>query len=305
VKDEKKKLTKGTRIAVVMGGLSDERDISLQTGTLVAGALEKGGYRQVTRIDMGRDIDAVLRKLRPDVVFNALHGTYGEDGRIQGLLDILGIPYTGSGVAASAVGMNKILTKMVMRRIGIPVANDLVVAASEGLAAPMPYPFVFKDPENGSSKGVFIVRNAAQWRAALKKVAGRRMLVEEYVKGREITVAILGDKVLGDVEVIPGRSFYDYEAKYFDDRTRYVPDPAYDEAAKRALRREALALHRALGCRGATRCDFIVAPDRHVMLEINTLPGMTSHSLVPMAAARRGISYLGLIERLLAEALAG
>ncbi len=305
MKRNRKTLTKDTHIAVVMGGLSDERDISLQSGTLVAEALERGGYRRVTRIDMGRDISVVLQQVRPDVVFNALHGTYGEDGCIQGLLNILGIPYTGSGVAASAVGMDKILAKMVMRHIGIPVANDIVVTASAGLAAPMPYPFVFKEPENGSSKGVFVVQKAAQWRAALKKVSGRRMLVEEYVKGREITVAVLGDEVLGDVEVVPANEFYDYEAKYFDERTRYIPDPDYDSTMREAMRRYALDLHRALGCRGTTRSDFIVAHDRFVMLEINTLPGMTSHSLVPMAAARRGISYLRLIERLLAEALAG
>jgi len=305
VSEKRKKLTKETRIAVVMGGPSDEREISLQTGTLVAEALEKGGYRAVTRVDMGHDIDVVLRSLKPDVVFNALHGAYGEDGRIQGLLDILGIPYTGSGVAASAVGMNKILTKMVMRYLGIPTARDVVVTLSDGLTAPMPYPFVAKDPENGSSRGVSIVRDEGQWRQVIAQNRGRRMLLEEYVRGREITVAILGDEVLGDVEVIPAHDFYDYEAKYFDDRTRYIPEPDYDAAVRRALRRHALDLHRALGCRGATRSDFIVAPDRFVLLEINTLPGMTSHSLVPMAAARRGISYLALIERLLEEALAG
>ncbi len=177
-------LTKETHIAVVMGGLSDERDISLQTGTRVADALEQGGYRRVIRIDMGRDIDVVLRQARPDVVFNALHGTYGEDGRMQGLLDLLGIPYTGSGVAASAVAMDKVLTKMVMRSLGIPAARDRVVIAREGLSAPMSFPFVFKDPANGSSKGVYIVRSEAEWHAALAQRSGMRMLVEEYVKGR-------------------------------------------------------------------------------------------------------------------------
>ncbi len=297
------KLTKNTRIAVVMGGLSDEREISLQSGGLIAEALIKGGYTAVTKVDMGRDIDTVLRNLKPAVVFNALHGTWGEDGRIQGLLDILGIPYTGSGVAASAVGMNKILTKMVMRRLGIPAADDLTVTAVSGMAAPMPYPFVFKDPLNGSSHGVFIVRDEAGWREALAQTVGKRMLVEEYVKGREITVAVFGDTVLGDVEIVPAKEFYDYEAKYFDDHTRYIADPDYDPAMRDAMRREALDLHRALGCRGTTRSDFIVTPSRHIMLEINTLPGMTGHSLVPMAAARRGIDYLGLIERLLEEAL--
>ncbi len=298
------KLTKNTRIAVMMGGLSDEREISLQSGGLIADALVKGGYTAVTKVDMGRDIDTVLRTLKPTVVFNALHGTWGEDGRIQGLLDILGIPYTGSGVAASAVGMNKILTKMVMRRLGIPAADDMVVETTVGMAAPMPYPFVFKDPENGSSHGVFIVRDPLEWHAALTQVAvGKRMLVEEYVKGREITVAVFGDTVLGDVEIVPVKDFYDYEAKYFDEKTRYIADPDYDPAMREAMRREALDLHRALGCRGTTRSDFIVTPSRHIMLEINTLPGMTGHSLVPMAAARRGIDYLGLIERLLEEAL--
>lgn len=297
------KLTKNTRIAVMMGGLSDEREISLQSGGLIADALVKGGYTAVTKVDMGRDIDTVLRNLKPEVVFNALHGTWGEDGRIQGLLDILGVPYTGSGVAASAVGMNKILTKMVMRRLGIPAADDLTVTAVSGMAAPMPYPFVFKDPLNGSSHGVFIVRDEAGWRDALAQTVGKRMLVEEYVKGREITVAVFGDAVLGDVEIVPAKEFYDYEAKYFDDHTRYIADPDYDPTMREEMRREALDLHRALGCRGTTRSDFIVTPSRHIMLEINTLPGMTGHSLVPMAAARRGIDYLGLIERLLEEAL--
>lgn len=299
-------LTKYTRIAVVMGGLSPERDISLDSGTRVQDALVKGGYTAVTPVDMGRDIDIVLRDLRPEVVFNALHGAYGEDGRLPGLLDIIGIPYTGSGVTASAVGMDKILAKRVMRTLGVPVAADMVVTATAGLAAPMPYPFVFKDPLNGSSHGVFIVRDDAEWREALAESIGKRMLVEEYVKGREITVAVFGDAVLGDVEVIPDprRGFYNYKAKYFDENTRYIPDPDYDPAAREAMRREALDLHRTLGCRGATRSDFIVTPQRHIMLEINTHPGMTGHSLVPMAAARRGMDYLTLIERLLSEALA-
>lgn len=297
-------LTRYTRIAVVMGGLSPERDVSLDSGTRVTDALVKGGYTAVTPIDMGRDIDVVLRDIRPEVVFNALHGAYGEDGRLPGLLDIIGIPYTGSGVTASAVAMDKILTKRVARTLGIPLAADMVVTAVPGLAAPMPCPFVFKDPLNGSSHGVFIVRDEAEWTGALAKSIGKRMLVEEYVKGREITVAVFGDTVLGDVEIVPAQEFYDYKAKYFDENTRYIPDPDYDPAMREAMRREALELHRTLGCRGATRSDFLVAPDRHIMLEINTHPGMTGHSLVPMAAARRGIEYLGLIERLLTEALA-
>jgi len=298
-------LSKSTRIAVVMGGFSDEREISLQTGTLVADALEKGGYTAIERVDMGRDIDIVLRKLKPEVVFNALHGTYGEDGRIQGLLDLLGIPYTGSGVAASAIAMDKIFCKMVMRHLGIAVAADEVITTHDKMGPPLPYPFVLKDPANGSSRGVFIIRNDEEWHAVLAGNQKKRILVEEYVRGREITVAILGNEVLGDVEVIPAQEFYTYDAKYFDENTRYVPDPDYDPTVQRALHHAAISLHRTLGCRGVTRCDFIVASQRYIMLEINTLPGMTSHSLVPMAAARRGIGYLSLIERLLEEALAG
>lgn len=299
------KLSKETKIAVVMGGLSDEREISLFSGELVLKALSDNGYSNAYKLDAGRDIDIKLREQRPDVIFNALHGTYGEDGRVQGLFDLIGIPYTGSGVAASAVGMNKILSKMVMEKIGISAAKGYFVTSAEGLKPWISYPLVLKESENGSSRGVYIVKTEADWAEAMNKTgAGKKMLVEQYFKGREINVAVLDNKVIGDVEIIPATEFYDYDAKYFRDDTKYIVAPELNPEIRRVIQKAALDFHIALGCRGATRSDFIVRDDSYIMLEINTLPGMTSHSLVPMIAANIGITYIELIEKLLSEALA-
>ncbi len=298
------KLSKDTLIAVVKGGFSDEREVSLVTGSMVAKSLVGRGYTRVVEVDMDRDIDVRLREIAPDVVFNALHGTWGEDGRFQGMLDIMGIPYTGSGVTSSAMGMNKNISRRIMNSCGIKVADGYSCTVVSGMEPEIGLPLVVKDAENGSSRGVYLVRNMDEWNDVVSSIPeGREVVVERYFRGREINVAVLGDEVLGDVEIIPAGEWYDFEAKYESDGTRYVVNPEYDPSVREEIRKAALDIHETLGCSGATRSDFIVSGSDYIMLEINTLPGMTSHSLLPMIALERGIDYGRLVEILLEEAL--
>ena len=297
-------LDKNLKIAVVAGGMSDERSVSLETGTMIHKALIEGGYSNTLFIDCGFDLDLKLREMKPDVVVNGLHGTYGEDGTVQGLLEMMNIPYTNSGVSASAAGMDKILSRAVMKELGIKVAHGVVFTMENDMNPPLDLPVVIKDPVNGSSRGVFVVKSMDGWvETAAKLKRGKKYLCEKFFKGREINVAVFMNEVLGDVEIIPANEFYDFESKYESDKTQYIVDPDYSEKVSREIWRAALDLHMALGCKGVTRSDFIVSGDDHIMLEINTLPGMTSHSLVPMIAKKRGISYLNLIELLISEAL--
>ncbi len=299
-----RKISKEMRIAVIAGGMSDERSVSLETGHKMHEALVNGGYVNAVFIDAGFDLDIRLREFKPDVIVNGLHGKYGEDGTVQGLLEMMKIPYTNSGVCASAAGMNKIIARAMMKECGIKVASGMSVVFEEGMPAPMHYPFVIKDPVNGSSRGVYIIKNEDLWNETAKLLKpGMVYLCEQFFKGREINVAILLNEVLGDVEIIPANEFYDFESKYLSDKTKYVVDPDYSEKASREICDAALRLHKAIGCKGVSRSDFIVSGDDYVMLEINTLPGMTSHSLVPMIAGKRGITYLNLIEKLMEEAL--
>lgn len=296
----------GKRVAVLMGGPSSEREVSLKSGEGVLAALQKKGH-QATPIDWksrGDDLVAQLRNAKADVVWLALHGTYGEDGCVQGLLECMGIPYTGSSVIASAVAMDKVATRRVFDQESIesPRWRRYYGAAD---VARIGFPMVVKPSAEGSSVGVSIVKEAAQLDVALEKAkAGHGVvLLEEYVKGREVNVAVLDNEAIGEVEIKPATEFYDYEAKYIRNDTQYlVPAPLSAEERK-TLSDLAVRAHKALGCSGATRVDLILGENgRAVCLEINTLPGMTDHSLLPKIAAHRGIDYATLVERILESA---
>ena len=291
-------------VALLLGGWSPEREVSLSSGRECARALADHGYR-VRAIDVGRDPAALLRALdpRPDIIFNALHGVGGEDGTIQAVFEMLAIPYTHSGVLASALAMHKPMAKTVFRAAGLRVAES-VLASPEDLARydPLPAPFVVKPTNQGSSVGVRIVRvGDNSWREeVLDWRFGREIMVERFVPGRELTVAVMGDRALGVCEIVPRGSFYDYTAKYaLGGSDHLVPAPIppgiYDEALDVALR-----AHRALGCRGVSRADLRYddtadGDDRLYLLEVNTQPGMTPTSLVPDIAKQAGISFDELV----------
>ncbi|MBU0552980.1 D-alanine--D-alanine ligase [Myxococcota bacterium] len=291
---------KGARIGVVEGGPSSERAVSQATGAAIAGALRARGY-DVAQIDADRALPRRLSAARVDVVFNALHGTYGEDGRIQGLLDWLGMPYTGSGQRASLLAFDKALAKGIFREAAIPTLPHALVTAAAA-APPLPPPLVIKPLREGSSVGVSIVEGLEAWPRALAAATagGGLALVEPYQRGVEVQVAVLDDQALGAVEIEPANAFYDYEAKYQSNQTRYHLPPRIPAAALAQIEAAAVTAHRALGCQGVTRSDFIYTGEaRFIMLELNTLPGMTATSLVPKIAARRGLAFEALIERVL------
>lgn len=294
-------------VAVLLGGLSTEREVSLVSGAAVAKTLAEEGFR-VTPVDVGRDLAGVLSAVRPDVVFNALHGRFGEDGRIQGLLDILGIPYTHSGVMASAIAMNKVRTKEVCSAIGIPLAEHRVADRASAFAGrAMDAPYVIKPIAEGSSIGVRIVRKGDNLAPEEDWRYGEEVLVERYIAGRELTVAVMGDKPLTVTEIRPRTGFYDYTNKYTDGKADHllpapIPPSIFDQAMQVAL-----LAHQALGCRGVSRSDFRYddtgpGPGRLVFLEINTQPGMTPLSLVPEQAAFLGISFKDLVTWMVEEA---
>jgi len=300
-------------IVVLMGGWSAEREVSLTSGAGVADALERRGHR-VTRIDMGRDVAERLVEAKPDVVFNALHGTPGEDGTVQGMLDLMGLTYTHSGLATSVVAIDKELTKQVLVPHGIRMPSGHVVE-SESLYSgdPLPRPYVLKPVNEGSSVGVAIITQGGNYGDPIgRHVEGPwqefdQLLAEPFIKGRELTVAVLGGEALAVTELQPKSGFYDYAAKYTDGLTAHICPAAIPEAVAEEAMRMALAAHRHLGCRGASRSDFRWDDEQGVeglyLLEVNTQPGMTSLSLVPEQARYRGISYEDLVERIVAEAL--
>jgi len=298
------KLDKNMRIAIIAGGMSDERSVSLETGKMMYDSVINGGYKNTQFIDVDFNLDIVLRKFEPDVVINGLHGKYGEDGTVQGLLEMLQIPYTNSGVSASAFGMDKFVARAVMKELGIKIAEGTCLTIDSSIKSPFDFPLVLKDPVNGSSRGVYVINNEKEWEEAVSEInEGRIFLCEKFFKGREINVAVLNDQILGDVEIIPANEFYDFESKYESDATKYVTNPDYSSRVCTEIWNASLKLHKTLGCQGVTRSDFIVSGDDYIMLEINTLPGMTAHSLVPMIAKENGINYLGLIEKLIEEAI--
>ncbi len=287
------------QIAVLMGGWSAERDVSLVSGATCVKALQSAGY-SVTAIDVQRDVGALLTRLypHPAVVFNALHGRWGEDGCIQGLLDILGIPYTHSGLTASALAMDKPLAKRLFRDAGIPVAEDKVATRDEVLAGNvMAAPYVVKPLNEGSSVGIHIVREDDDELPFAHESwpYGDSVMVERYIAGREFTVAVMGDQPLAVTEIMTERDFYDYKAKYATGGSSHqvpadVEQSVYDEAMRLAL-----LAHQTLGCRGVSRADFRYDGEKLYILEVNTQPGMTPTSLVPEQAEYVGISFEELV----------
>lgn len=291
-------------VAVIKGGWSAEREVSLVSGGAAAKALAARGYK-VTEIDAGHDLANKLAAAKPDVVFNGLHGRWGEDGCVQGILEVLEIPYTHSGVMASSVAMNKPMAKRVCAAAGVPVAEDKVVASKELFKAdPLPRPFVVKPLDEGSSVGVVIMRPGdntftpemdGPWRQ------NAEVMVERYIAGRELTCAVIGDRpTKGVTELRPKRGFYDYEAKYSDGLTEHLIPAPVPAAVYERVRELALAAHRALGCRGVSRADFRYddtdgGTGELILLEVNTQPGMTPLSLVPEMAAYEGMSFEDLV----------
>ncbi len=298
-------------VAVLMGGWSNERPVSLKSGRECSDALQRAGYR-VTDIDVGRDIATVLMDLKPDVVFNALHGPFGESGMIQGLLELLQLPYTHSGVLASALAMDKHQAKIVLKAAGIPVTDHLIMhRADVAKAHAMPPPYVIKPIADGSSFGVFIVKgdHAHPPQEILREDwnSGDEVMVERYIPGRELTCAVMGDVALGVTEIVTDLQFYNYEAKYAKGGSHHlIPAPLqpniYDKVQKLSLK-----AHAALGCRGVSRTDFRfndkAGPDGElVCLEVNTQPGMTETSLVPEQAKFAGHSFEELVSWMVEDA---
>lgn len=290
------------RVGVLYGGPSAEREVSLVSGKEVAGALRRRGYRSVSLIDVGADLAAQLRKRRIDVAFNALHGKIGEDGCVQGLLEVTGIPYTGSGVTASALCMDKVLAKEVLARHRIPTPPYEVVTPDGAAGARLPLPVVVKPRAEGSTIGVTIVRRRRDMARAVREACrfDRDALVEKYVPGKEITVGLLNGDALGVTEIRPVKGFYDFKAKYTSGMAAHVFPAPLPGALYRKAMTLAARVCRALGCEGAPRVDFRISPDRRpYVLEVNTLPGMTPLSLLPEIAAGVGIGFEDLVERIL------
>jgi D-alanine-D-alanine ligase len=303
-----------THIAVLMGGLSSERPVSLSSGNACAEALEGLGYR-VSRVDVSRDVAQVLAALKPDVAFNALHGPMGEDGAIQGILEFLQIPYTHSGLLASALAMAKDQAKIIAAAAGVPVAEARVMNRSEiGQDHPLPPPYVIKPVAEGSSFGVIIVREGAthapqslhgdEWHY------GERVMVERYIPGRELTCAVMGDRSLGVTEIIPvGQEFYDYDSKYKKGASRHQCPAVLSPSVYQKIEKIAVEAHRAIGCRGVSRSDFRYDENgggdgggELIWLEVNTQPGMTPTSLVPELAAHAGMSFAELVDWIVKDA---
>ena len=292
-----------------MGGASTEREISLKTGKAIHAALARRGYR-ATMIDVDPSLPWALKKKKIDVAFLALHGPGGEDGTVQGLLDVLGIPYTGSGVRASAVGMDKAMTKVVVEREGVPVAPGITIRKGQGTVVPknLRWPLVVKPVDQGSTVGVSIVHTRQQWASAVRRARrqGSAIVVESFIKGRELAVSVLDGKALPTVEIVAPGGFYDYAAKYEKSETRYLCPAPITKVQDRQVKEFAVRSYQALGCQGAARVDFrLNSGGRPFFLEINTIPGMTERSLLPMAAAKAGLNYESLAERILQSALKG
>lgn len=304
---------KYSHVAVLMGGLSAEREVSLNSGKACAGALQEAGYR-VTMIDAGRNLAEQVLAVKPDVCFNALHGRWGEDGCVQGVLELLGMPYTHSGVRASAIAMHKEQAKLVMRAAGIPVPTGRVLSRREAaMAHALPRPYVLKPVNEGSSVGVYIVREDHEhppqelhdpnWKIS------EDLLAEPYIPGRELTCAVMGERVLGVTEIVANENlrFYNYEAKYAEGgSTHIVPAPLLPDVYQ-LVEKFTLQAHRALGCRGVSRADFRFddtpgGSGDLLCLEVNTQPGMTATSLVPELAVHAGLSFPELVSWIVEDA---
>ena len=307
-------LNRDLHIVVLMGGWSAERSVSLMSGEGVVAALNDRGFTSVTPLDMDRNVAARLAELKPDVVFNALHGTPGEDGTVQGMLDLMGIPYTHSGTTTSAIAIDKELTKAVLVPHGVRMPKGKMVDSKSLYEGdPMARPYVLKPVNEGSSVGVAIVTDGSNYGHPISaKAEGpwlhfERLLAEPFIRGRELTVAVLGGEPLCVTELKPKAGFYDFDAKYTDGMTEHVCPAEIPAGVAQAMMDMAAEAHRALGCKGASRSDFRWDDERGeagiYLLEVNTQPGMTPLSLVPEQARHKGIEYGELVERLIAEAL--
>ena len=296
------------RVAVIYGGWSSERPVSLSSGCQMAEAARQAGY-DVVEIDATRDLARQLAEAKPDAVLNGLHGPWGEDGSVQGLLEIMGLPYSHSGVLASALAMDKLKSKAVYRQAGLDVAEDRRITRAEAAAAhALKPPYVIKPVDEGSSFGVLIVREGTNsppqeltgpsWRY------GDYLMAEEYIPGRELTVAVLGDRALAVTEITTLRDYYDFDAKYAAGGSQHVVPADLPAKVTQAAMEASLKAHQALGCRGATRSDFRYdeKKDRLVILETNTQPGMTPTSLVPEQAAYMGMSFVELVAWMIEDA---
>jgi D-alanine-D-alanine ligase len=298
-------------VAVLMGGWSPEREVSLRSGKACAEALARLGFR-VTRIDVGRDIGTVLGTVKPDVALNMLHGRPGEDGTLQGILEILAIPYSHSGVMASAVAMQKDIAKVLLHAAEVPVPEGIVASRFDAAKSHLlPPPYVVKPIAEGSSVGVFIVTEAhphpPQELYRDDWAFGDRVIVEKYIAGKELTCAVMGEEALGVIEIVPLVRFYDYEAKYAPGASKHLLPAPISPFVYQQVRRLTLAAHRALGCRGVSRADFryddrIEGMGGLACLEVNTQPGMTETSLVPELAAHAGIPFDELVRWMIEDA---
>ena len=296
------------KIAVLFGGLSAEREVSLKSGAAVHKALLSQGYNAVT-IDVGRDLAEVLKREAVEVAFIALHGRYGEDGCVQGLLELMQIPYTGSGVLASALAMHKLYSKQAFAASGILTAPFCCYRRGESVQLtdlPFGLPLVIKPVQEGSSVGITIVKAENQLAAALELafLYDDEILVEKFVKGQEVQVGILSDMPVGAIEIVPKNEFYDYEAKYTDGMAEHIFPARLDAALYAKAQQVGLAAHRALGCKGYSRVDLLVTAENDCyVLEVNTLPGMTALSLFPEIAAKgAGLSFEALVTRIIETA---
>jgi D-alanine-D-alanine ligase len=307
-------MDKSLHVVVLMGGWSSEREVSLTSGKGVAAALRERGWSNVTELDMDRDVAARLSQLKPDIVFNALHGTPGEDGTVQGMMDLMGLKYTHSGLATSVIAIDKELTKMVLVTHGIRMpAGKIVTSESLHQEDPLLRPYVLKPINEGSSVGVAIVTEDGNYGNPIgRDVPGPwdefdDLLAEPFIRGRELTVAVMGGEPLAVTELKPKAGFYDYAAKYTDGLTQHICPAEIPYAIASAMMDMAARAHQLLGCKGASRSDFRwddeLGEAGIYLLEVNTQPGMTPLSLVPEQAKMKGISYGELVERLIAEAL--
>jgi len=308
-------MNRDLHVVVLMGGWSSEREVSLTSGRGVAGALRERGWSNVTELDMDRDVAIRLAELKPHVVFNALHGTPGEDGTVQGMMDLMGLKYTHSGLETSVIAIDKELTKLVLVPHGIRMpAGKMVESERLYREDPMERPYVLKPVNEGSSVGVAIVTADGNYGSPIgRDVPGPwqefdQLLAEPFIKGRELTVAVLNDEALAVTELRPKAGFYDYAAKYTDGLTQHICPAEVPAEIGRAMMEMAAKAHRLLGCKGASRSDFRWDDEQGeagiYLLEVNTQPGMTPLSLVPEQAKARGVEYGDLVERLIAEAVA-
>ena len=306
-------LERSLHVAVLMGGWANERPVSLMSGEGVAKALEKRGHT-VTRIDMDRQVAARIAEAAPDVVFNALHGVPGEDGTVQGMLDLMGVPYTHSGLATSVIAIDKELTKQALVPHGIPMPGGRIVKSAElHERDPLSRPYVLKPVNEGSSVGVAIVTDESNYGNPIRRDAAgpwqefAQLLAEPFIRGRELTTAVVGDKALAVTELKPKSGFYDFDAKYTDGMTDHVCPAEIPEAIEALCKKYALEAHRVLGCRGTSRTDFRwddeQGEDGLFVLETNTQPGMTPLSLVPEQAKFAGMEYEDLVEIVIRDAL--